>query len=147
MWRGPRTIEHVGSAHDDKEWEALKVESARQGRSVFETIRLDPSELFLGIRTNVWMAFAAIAIGVVVWIVQTRRHPGLDVCTPHQHDKPLGHRRHDPAERRQPLPDQGQPLVGRRPGGAVVAVQTAACAGESPERRRRDRRRSLEPWG
>lgn len=48
------------------------------GRSVFETIRLDPSELFLGIRTNVWMAFAAIAIGVVVWIVQTRRHPGLE---------------------------------------------------------------------
>lgn len=48
------------------------------GRSVFETIRLDPSELFLGIRTNVWMAFAAIAIGVVVWIVQTRRHRGLE---------------------------------------------------------------------
>jgi prolipoprotein diacylglyceryl transferase len=48
------------------------------GRSVFETIRVDPSELFLGIRTNVWMAFLAIAIGVVVWIVQTRRHPGLE---------------------------------------------------------------------
>ncbi|MGY3128998.1 prolipoprotein diacylglyceryl transferase [Agrococcus sp. UYP33] len=48
------------------------------GRSVFETIRLDPSELFLGIRTNVWMAFLAIALGVVVWIVQTRRHPGLE---------------------------------------------------------------------
>lgn len=48
------------------------------GRSVFETIRLDPSELFLGIRTNVWMAFLAIVIGVIVWIVQTRRHPGLE---------------------------------------------------------------------
>ncbi|WP_405216828.1 prolipoprotein diacylglyceryl transferase [Agrococcus sp. Ld7] len=48
------------------------------GRSVFETIRLDPSELILGIRTNVWMAFLAIAIGVIVWIVQTRRHPGLE---------------------------------------------------------------------
>jgi prolipoprotein diacylglyceryl transferase len=48
------------------------------GRSVFETIRLDPSELFLGIRTNVWMAFLAIAVGVVVWVVQTRRHPGLE---------------------------------------------------------------------
>jgi prolipoprotein diacylglyceryl transferase len=48
------------------------------GRSVFETIRLDPSELLLGIRTNVWMAFLAIAIGVVVWVVQTRRHPGLE---------------------------------------------------------------------
>ncbi|HET8868415.1 MAG TPA: prolipoprotein diacylglyceryl transferase [Agrococcus sp.] len=48
------------------------------GRSVFETIRLDPSELILGIRVNVWMAFLAIAIGVIVWIVQTRRHPGLE---------------------------------------------------------------------
>lgn len=48
------------------------------GRSVFETIRLDPSELLLGIRVNVWMAFLAIAVGVVVWIVQTRRHPGLE---------------------------------------------------------------------
>lgn len=48
------------------------------GRSVFETIRLDPSELFLGIRTNVWMAFLAIALGVIVWVVQTRRHPGLE---------------------------------------------------------------------
>ncbi|GEK80501.1 prolipoprotein diacylglyceryl transferase [Agrococcus baldri] len=48
------------------------------GRSVFETIRLDPSELLLGIRTNVWMAFLAIAVGVVVWLVQTRRHPGLE---------------------------------------------------------------------
>ncbi|WP_234946135.1 prolipoprotein diacylglyceryl transferase [Agrococcus sp. Marseille-P2731] len=48
------------------------------GRSVFETIRLDPSELLLGIRTNVWMAFLAIAIGAIVWVVQTRRHPGLE---------------------------------------------------------------------
>lgn len=48
------------------------------GRSVFETIRLDPSELFLGIRTNVWMAFLAIVVGVVVWVVQSRRHPGLE---------------------------------------------------------------------
>jgi prolipoprotein diacylglyceryl transferase len=48
------------------------------GRSVFETIRLDPSELLLGIRTNVWMAFLAIALGVVVWVIQTRRHPGLE---------------------------------------------------------------------
>lgn len=48
------------------------------GRSMSETIRLDPSELILGIRTNVWMAFLAIAVGAVVWIVQTRRHPGLE---------------------------------------------------------------------
>jgi len=46
------------------------------GRAVFETIRLDPSELFLGIRSNVWGAFAAIALGIVLFIVQSRRHTG-----------------------------------------------------------------------
>lgn len=48
------------------------------GRAVFETIRLDPSQLILGIRTNVWMALLAIVVGIVVWVVQTRRHPGLE---------------------------------------------------------------------
>ena len=48
------------------------------GRSVFETIRLDPSELFLGIRVNVWGAWIAVVIGIVILIVQSRRHTGLE---------------------------------------------------------------------
>lgn len=48
------------------------------GRSVFETIRLDPSELFLGIRVNVWGAWAAIIVGLIIIIVQSRRHPGRE---------------------------------------------------------------------
>ena len=48
------------------------------GRSVFETIRVDPSEMFLGIRSNVWASFLAIVIGVVIIIVQRRRHPGIE---------------------------------------------------------------------
>ncbi len=48
------------------------------GRSWFESIRIDPSLLFLGIRTNVWGAFAAIVLGLVILIVQTRRHPGRE---------------------------------------------------------------------
>jgi len=48
------------------------------GRSIFETIRVDPSEIFFGIRTNVWGAFAAIALGIVLFWVQTRRHPGIE---------------------------------------------------------------------
>lgn len=48
------------------------------GRSVFESIRVDPSEIFLGVRTNVWAAFAAIVVGLVIIIVQTRRHPGIE---------------------------------------------------------------------
>lgn len=48
------------------------------GRAVWETIRVDPSEMLWGIRTNVWMAFAAILIGLVIWFVQTRAHKGLE---------------------------------------------------------------------
>jgi prolipoprotein diacylglyceryl transferase len=48
------------------------------GRSFFETIRIDPSEVILGIRTNVWGAFIAIAVGIAILIVQTRKHPGIE---------------------------------------------------------------------
>ncbi len=48
------------------------------GRSFFESIRIDPSELFLGIRTNVWGAWAAVVLGLVIILVQRRRHPGLE---------------------------------------------------------------------
>ena len=48
------------------------------GRSYFESIRIDPSLLFLGVRTNIWAAWAAILLGVLIFIVQSRRHPGLE---------------------------------------------------------------------
>ena len=48
------------------------------GRSWFESIRIDPSEIFFGIRTNVWGAIAAIAVGICIIIVQSRRHPGIE---------------------------------------------------------------------
>jgi prolipoprotein diacylglyceryl transferase len=48
------------------------------GRAVFETIRVDPSEMFLGIRSNVWASFLAILIGIVIILVQRRRHPGVE---------------------------------------------------------------------
>ncbi|MGG7463397.1 MULTISPECIES: prolipoprotein diacylglyceryl transferase [unclassified Plantibacter] len=48
------------------------------GRTVWETIRVDPSEYFFGIRTNVWAAILAIIVGIVILIVQTRRHPGRE---------------------------------------------------------------------
>ena len=48
------------------------------GRSYLESIRIDPSEIFFGIRTNIWAAFAAILLGIVSIIVQGRRHPGLE---------------------------------------------------------------------
>ncbi|WP_295117849.1 prolipoprotein diacylglyceryl transferase [uncultured Leifsonia sp.] len=49
------------------------------GRSYLESIRIDPSEFsFLGIQSNVWAAFAAVVVGIVLFIVQSRRHPGLE---------------------------------------------------------------------
>ncbi|WBU38634.1 prolipoprotein diacylglyceryl transferase [Homoserinibacter sp. YIM 151385] len=48
------------------------------GRSWFESIRIDPSELYLGIRSNVWAAVIALVLGIVILIVQSRRHPGLE---------------------------------------------------------------------
>jgi prolipoprotein diacylglyceryltransferase len=48
------------------------------GRAWLEAIRLDPSETFLGIRTNIWASFAAILLGVILYIIQTRRHPGRE---------------------------------------------------------------------
>jgi prolipoprotein diacylglyceryl transferase len=48
------------------------------GRSFLESIRVDPSEMFLGVRVNVWAAWAAIVLGIVLLIVQRRRHPGLE---------------------------------------------------------------------
>jgi prolipoprotein diacylglyceryl transferase len=48
------------------------------GRSYFESIRIDPSLIFLGVRTNVWAAWAAALVGIIILIVQSRRHPGLE---------------------------------------------------------------------
>ncbi|BDI22758.1 prolipoprotein diacylglyceryl transferase [Herbiconiux sp. L3-i23] len=48
------------------------------GRIWFESIRLDPSEIILGLRSNVWGAILAVALGVIVFVVQSRRHPGIE---------------------------------------------------------------------
>lgn len=48
------------------------------GRIVWESIRIDPSEIFFGIRTNVWAAIIAVLVGLVIIVVQARRHPGVE---------------------------------------------------------------------
>ncbi|RLP77087.1 prolipoprotein diacylglyceryl transferase [Mycetocola tolaasinivorans] len=47
------------------------------GRVVWESIRIDPSEIFLGVRVNVWAALLALIVGIVLIIVQNKRHTGL----------------------------------------------------------------------
>ncbi|MET4637027.1 prolipoprotein diacylglyceryl transferase [Mycetocola sp. 2940] len=48
------------------------------GRIVWESIRIDPSEVFLGLRVNVWAALLAVIVGIVLLVVQRRRHPGVE---------------------------------------------------------------------
>jgi prolipoprotein diacylglyceryl transferase len=48
------------------------------GRVIFESIRVDPSEVFLGIRANVWGALALAVAGVILFLVQRRRHTGIE---------------------------------------------------------------------
>jgi prolipoprotein diacylglyceryl transferase len=48
------------------------------GRFFIEAIRLDPSEVFFGYRTNQWSAIFGVFIGAVLWLVQSRRHPGYE---------------------------------------------------------------------
>jgi prolipoprotein diacylglyceryl transferase len=48
------------------------------GRIVWESIRVDPSENLLGIRTNVWWAIASVVLGILILAVQSRRHYGLE---------------------------------------------------------------------
>lgn len=49
------------------------------GRVLWESIRIDPSEIILGLRSNVWASILGVIVGVVILIVQTRRHTGREV--------------------------------------------------------------------
>ena len=48
------------------------------GRSVFESIRIDPTTVILGLRVNVWAAFLSIALGLAIILWSRRRHPGVE---------------------------------------------------------------------
>ena len=48
------------------------------GRIVWESIRIDPSEVLFGLRSNVWAAIIGVVVGIVILIVQSRRHPGVE---------------------------------------------------------------------
>ena len=48
------------------------------GRVWIEAIRIDPSEIILGLRVNIWSAIAGIALGLAIIVIQSRRHPGLE---------------------------------------------------------------------
>lgn len=47
-------------------------------RFFVEGIRLDPSGVFYGLRTNQWSAVIGIVIGLAVFYIQSRRHTGTE---------------------------------------------------------------------
>ncbi|CAO1651736.1 prolipoprotein diacylglyceryl transferase [Salinibacterium sp. NSLL150] len=48
------------------------------GRSWFESIRIDPSEVYFGLRVNVWGAILTVALGILLYVIQSRRHVGRE---------------------------------------------------------------------
>lgn len=47
------------------------------GRILWESIRIDPSDIILGLRTNVWSAILGVVVGIIILFVQ-RRHYGTE---------------------------------------------------------------------
>lgn len=48
------------------------------GRVWVENLRIDPSDIILGLRTNVWSAIFGILVGLAIFFVQRRRHTGAE---------------------------------------------------------------------
>lgn len=49
------------------------------GRIWVENLRIDPSDIWFGLRTNVWSAILGIAVGLVIIFVQRQRHPEVEL--------------------------------------------------------------------
>lgn len=48
------------------------------GRFMIESIRLDPADVFLGLRTNQWSAVLGALVGLTIFIVQSVKHTGTE---------------------------------------------------------------------
>lgn len=48
------------------------------GRFFIEAIRLDPSDIFMGLRTNQWSALVGFLLGFALLMIQRYRHTGIE---------------------------------------------------------------------
>jgi prolipoprotein diacylglyceryl transferase len=60
------------------------------GRVWVEAIRIDPSEIVLGLRINIWSAIVGIVVGLALMIISYRRHTGLEVSAYLEGREPKG---------------------------------------------------------
>jgi prolipoprotein diacylglyceryltransferase len=51
------------------------------GRVWVEAIRIDPSEIVLGLRINIWSAIVGIIVGLAVMVISHRKHTGLELSS------------------------------------------------------------------
>ncbi len=72
------------------------------GRAFIESIRIDQSEYFLGLRTNVWSAIITIVIGLVLLVWLRRSRPGTEQSLYLPGRQPL-----EPIEPERPKPADG----------------------------------------
>jgi len=49
------------------------------GRFFIESIRLDPSDIFMGLRTNQWSAVIGFLLGFALLMIQRYRHTGIEI--------------------------------------------------------------------
>lgn len=49
------------------------------GRYFIEGMRIDPSDIYFGLRTNQWMALLSIVAGIALIIIQSQRNPGIEL--------------------------------------------------------------------
>ncbi|WP_296193140.1 prolipoprotein diacylglyceryl transferase [uncultured Microbacterium sp.] len=72
LWAGHRFVLQWGKQF------AIYLVWYSAGRIVWESIRIDPSQIYVGLRTNVWAAIFGVIIGLAIFIVQSRRHTALE---------------------------------------------------------------------
>jgi hypothetical protein len=53
------------------------------GRFFLETLRLDVAEVIFGLRSNQWASIAGVVIGLIIFVAQKRRHPGMEPSVYH----------------------------------------------------------------
>ena len=87
------------------------------GRVWVEAIRIDPSEVILGLRVNIWSAIFGILIGLAIIVIQSRRHTGLEssVYLPGKEPQtPVAAEFSEPDGDKEPVQDGQEPESGNK---------------------------------